>query len=206
MDVWLQITRKPGVHKSLTLVVTPFKKGCTHRDSQFYMACPGSSQCIKRHLFCDGRVNCGNQRNTDEDGVFCQGRADSGSFVPNIPVIVIVIVVILVGIMLLYLLLSKFTRRLKQRMTEEEPGEAGPVERRGGAQRGGVRGLAGLVGRGEAAEARPRAPDLEEEEEEEAVPMNTLPSNPPSYSEVVGVPSDDPPKYSELPEDSIPKL
>jgi len=57
MDVWLRISTAESWSKSLTLVVTPFKKFCGSQDLQ-YRQCRYSTKCVRRELFCDGRVNC----------------------------------------------------------------------------------------------------------------------------------------------------
>ena len=60
MDIWMNINTKnveQNLYKTLTLVVTPFKKSCASRDS-LYQQCRFSTKCVRRELFCDGRVNC----------------------------------------------------------------------------------------------------------------------------------------------------
>ena len=57
MDVWLKVTNGQGWPKSLTLVVTPFKKFCGSKDVE-YRQCRYSTKCVRKELFCDGRVNC----------------------------------------------------------------------------------------------------------------------------------------------------
>ena len=59
MDVWIRVATpdQDNVTKSLTLVVTPFKKFCGSSD-QLYRQCRYSTKCVRRELFCDGRVNC----------------------------------------------------------------------------------------------------------------------------------------------------
>ena len=60
MDIWININTRDleeNLHKTLTLVVTPFKKSCATRDS-LYKQCRFSTKCVRRELFCDGRVNC----------------------------------------------------------------------------------------------------------------------------------------------------
>ena len=66
----------PG-HKTLSLTVTPFMKSCRKEDRKlrffafdliFFLnvlihtdcrrCSPSSRQCIRRELFCDGRINC----------------------------------------------------------------------------------------------------------------------------------------------------
>ena len=59
MDIWIKIN-SPGDgqdEKTLTMVVTPFKKTCKRKDSQ-YQKCGTRSSCVRKELFCDGRVNC----------------------------------------------------------------------------------------------------------------------------------------------------
>jgi hypothetical protein len=43
--------------KTLTLVVTPFKKTCKRKDNQ-YQKCGYRASCVRKELFCDGLVNC----------------------------------------------------------------------------------------------------------------------------------------------------
>ena len=60
MDIWININTRnldENLHKTLTLVVTPFKKSCATRDS-LYQQCRFSTKCVRRELFCDGRINC----------------------------------------------------------------------------------------------------------------------------------------------------
>jgi len=63
MDIWINIdttntnTDSDRIPKTLTLVVTPFKKSCATRDS-LYQQCRFSTKCVRRELFCDGRINC----------------------------------------------------------------------------------------------------------------------------------------------------
>jgi len=55
MDVWIVL--QDTTNKYLTLVVTPYKKSCKRSDSQ-YIQCDNSKHCVRKDLFCDGRVNC----------------------------------------------------------------------------------------------------------------------------------------------------
>jgi len=62
MDIWIVIDNlsredSMSMNKSLTLVVTPFKKSCRGGDT-IYRQCQDSNRCVRRDLFCDGRVNC----------------------------------------------------------------------------------------------------------------------------------------------------
>jgi len=63
MDIWINIDTGRDLvlgdtaEKTLTLVVTPFKKSCATRDS-LYQQCRFSTKCVRRELFCDGRINC----------------------------------------------------------------------------------------------------------------------------------------------------
>ena len=59
MDIWIHINsddRFP-IDKILSLVVTPFKKTCKRTDSH-YQKCGYRASCVRKELFCDGRVNC----------------------------------------------------------------------------------------------------------------------------------------------------
>ena len=57
MDIWIQVRTHMTQDKSLTLVVTPFKKSCGSRD-RLYQQCRYSTKCVRKELFCDGRINC----------------------------------------------------------------------------------------------------------------------------------------------------
>merc|ERR1719471_210185 len=73
MDIWLNIntrSRSRDQEKSLTLVVTPFKKSCATRDS-LYQQCRFSTKCVRRELFCDGRINCACPYVEPADEVHC---------------------------------------------------------------------------------------------------------------------------------------
>lgn len=61
MDIWLQLAVPPADwpgHKTLALTVTPFLKSCRKENRKFRRCSSSSRQCIRRELFCDGRVNC----------------------------------------------------------------------------------------------------------------------------------------------------
>ena len=59
MDIWVKmIVPSPmSSQKTLSFVVTPFKKSCSS-SSNSYQKCGKSGQCVKSQLFCDGIVNC----------------------------------------------------------------------------------------------------------------------------------------------------
>ena len=60
MDIWININTRDleeNLHKTLTLVVTPFMKSCATHD-RLYQQCRFSTKCVRRELFCDGRVTC----------------------------------------------------------------------------------------------------------------------------------------------------
>lgn len=58
MDIWIQVALTGGQsEKSISLVVTPFKKSCATRDN-LYRQCRYSTKCVRKELFCDGRINC----------------------------------------------------------------------------------------------------------------------------------------------------
>jgi hypothetical protein len=75
MDIWISINRPDDDQdeKTLTLVVTPFKKTCKTHDS-LYKKCGYRSSCVRKELFCDGRVNCA-WPDSEPRGkaVFCDG-------------------------------------------------------------------------------------------------------------------------------------
>ena len=59
LDIWIHI-RSPDddlEEKLITLVVTPVKKTCKTKDRN-YQKCGHRSSCVRKELFCDGRVNC----------------------------------------------------------------------------------------------------------------------------------------------------
>ena len=59
MDIWIHINSPDGGQddRTLTMVVTPFKKTCSRKDSH-YRKCGFRSSCVRKELFCDGRINC----------------------------------------------------------------------------------------------------------------------------------------------------
>ena len=59
MDIWVHVSspHEEQEEKSLTLVVTPYMKTCRRTDRQ-YQECGSSGPCVRKELFCDGRVNC----------------------------------------------------------------------------------------------------------------------------------------------------
>ena len=59
MDIWIHINSPDNnlEEKTLTVMVTPYLKTCTRRDTH-YKKCGGRSSCVRKELFCDGRVNC----------------------------------------------------------------------------------------------------------------------------------------------------
>lgn len=71
MDIWLQLAVPPADwpgHKTLSLTVTPFRKSCSPTDRSHKRCGPAQRHCIRRELFCDGRINCAlpSQRAGDE--------------------------------------------------------------------------------------------------------------------------------------------
>ena len=59
MDIWVKMTvpSPMATQKTLSLVVTPFKKSCSSTNTS-YQKCGKSGQCVRTQLFCDGTVNC----------------------------------------------------------------------------------------------------------------------------------------------------
>jgi len=61
MDIWIQLAVPPADwpgHKTLSLTVTPFMKSCGKEDTTHRRCSSKSRHCIRRDLFCDGRINC----------------------------------------------------------------------------------------------------------------------------------------------------
>ena len=57
MDIWIHVTKEDQVEKILSLVVTPVMKNCKGKGRD-YKQCGYRESCIRKELFCDGRVNC----------------------------------------------------------------------------------------------------------------------------------------------------
>ena len=59
MDIWVKMTVPSPMEpqKTLSFVVTPFKKSCSSSNTSYHR-CGKSGQCVKAQLFCDGTVNC----------------------------------------------------------------------------------------------------------------------------------------------------
>ena len=59
MDIWIHVNspHQDLEEKTITLVVTPFLKTCKRTDRQ-YQKCGDRRSCVRKELFCDGRVNC----------------------------------------------------------------------------------------------------------------------------------------------------
>jgi len=55
MDMWVVVGDTEN--KYLTLVVTPYKKSCSPGDAH-YIQCDNNKHCVRKDLFCDGRINC----------------------------------------------------------------------------------------------------------------------------------------------------
>lgn len=75
MDIWIKVTvPQPGEGhkpKTLSLVVTPYKKSCTPHDRR-YKRCGASKHCIRSELFCDGTVNCAVNTKVPQDENGCK--------------------------------------------------------------------------------------------------------------------------------------
>jgi len=74
MDIWLQLavppTDWPG-HKTLSITVTPFKKSCKKKDNSYRRCSSSHSYCIRKELFCDGRINCALEGASPPDETSC---------------------------------------------------------------------------------------------------------------------------------------
>ena len=83
MDVWVKMSVPSSLntHKTLSFVVTPFKKSCSSLDSSSgYKRCGSSPHCVREQLFCDGTVNCGLRTDRPEGKMWiisplCKGAA-----------------------------------------------------------------------------------------------------------------------------------
>jgi len=73
MDVWVKITvPTSGTRpKTLSLIVTPFKKTCNSQDKR-YKRCGHSRNCVRTELFCDGAVNCAIPTKVPQDENGCK--------------------------------------------------------------------------------------------------------------------------------------
>ena len=198
MDLWLSIypPGPGGPNKELSLVVTPFKKQCSAGDG-YYKQCPGSEKCIKRELFCDGFVNCdGDPKDEQEEYCLVNSSITNDNAILSIPIIILIVIFVLLGIMFMIFMLRFLCLAMKnaRRASLNTSGPGVEAERRALASGPADLRLSGL-GRTEAAPSAPASPS-------EVSPG--LPLQPPSYSEVVGSGEykDDPPKYSEVPEES----
>jgi len=198
MDLWLSVypPGPGGPNKELSLVVTPFKKQCSAGDG-YYKQCPGSEKCIKRELFCDGFVNCdGDPKDEQEEYCLVNSSISNDNAILSIPIIILIVIFVLLGIMFMIFMLRFLCIAMKnaRRASLNTSGPGVEAERRALASGPGELRLSGL-GRTEANPSAPASPS-------EVSPR--LPLQPPSYSEVVGSGEykDDPPKYSEVPEES----
>jgi len=78
MDIWLQLAVPPADwpgHKTISLTVTPFKKSCGKEDPNHRRCSLSSRECIRRELFCDGRVNCALPASKPPDETSCRVTA-----------------------------------------------------------------------------------------------------------------------------------
>ena len=198
MDLWLSIhPPAPGSpNKELSLVVTPFKKQCSSSDG-YYKQCPGSKKCIKRELFCDGFVNCdGDPKDEQEEYCLVNSSISNENAFLSIPIIILIVIFVLLGIMFTIFMLRFLCIAIKssRRTNLNTSGPEVEAERRALASGPGDLSLSGLS----RTEAAPSAPTSQPEV------SPGLPLQPPSYSEVVSSTEykDDPPKYSEVPEES----
>lgn len=202
MDVWISVRSNRSERKELKMIVTPFKKRCSSEDN-YYRKCPGTDndKCIKRELFCDGIVNCDGEPK-DEQEEFCKVNSSLGSIdiFPSIPIIILIVVFGIVFLMMIIFVARRISQAVRRKtVTVERGGEAerralrDPISANSPASPSdssrGLQALRSQLSSGSNTElSQPTAP---------------LPFNPPSYSEVMGVQyKDDPPKYSEFPQES----
>lgn len=117
MDIWVRVTTPPlgAKPKTLTLVVTPFKKSCRPKDL-YYRQCRYSTKCIRKELFCDGRVNCAWPYTEPADEVYCKEVSlpakETWKF-SDLSTVLIVILIIVLVLTALYCGIVKFRTRIK---------------------------------------------------------------------------------------------
>lgn len=213
MDIWLSVfpPQHGQKHKELKLIVTPFKKECKDED-YYYWKCPSTNKCIKKELFCDGQINCDGFEK-EEQTEYCLRLTDTSGvemFI-SIPIIILIVVFSIVALMFLIFVMKMSTSYLRGK----RPGRTGsnrcdsvqercslrdPLTLRSSADSNSGRGLRGLQAQ---LNSPPTAPPMLHEAE--TMRTGVLPPHPPSYSEAVGshhpMYSDNPPKYTEHPED-----
>jgi len=197
MDIWLSIYPPASgqPHKELNLVVTPFKKKC-YSDDSYYRKCPGSSKCIKRELFCDGFINCdGDPKDEQEEFCLVNSSLSNVDMFLSIPIIILIVIFVLLVVMFIIFLSRHFYIALKRKNCDR----GGESERRAlqdpptSSPRSCNSHMSGISTRGSHV-MPPSAP---------AHLTPSLPPHPPSYSEAMGSEyKDDPPKYSEVPEEA----
>jgi hypothetical protein len=201
MDVWLSITPPaPGQgRKELMLVVTPFKKACVKED-HYYWKCPSTNKCIKRELFCDGQINCDGLEKEEQTEYCLRSINNAGvDMFISIPIIILIVVFSIVALMFIIFVIKLFAHHFKprhegsdrvRRSVHDPLTLCQPTTSSGR----GLRGLQAQLSRD------PSAPC-----EEDILSPAVLPPHPPSYTEAVGstcpVYHDDPPKYSEVPDE-----
>jgi len=211
MDIWLNINppKFGQPSKQLKLIVTPFKKKCL-TDDYYYRKCPGTDKCIKRELFCDGIINCdGAPKDEQEEYCLLNSSINNVDMFISIPIIILIVVFAIVGLMFVIFMIKLFSLAYKRKITEpsvetERRALRDPISNSFCNTTNPSRGIRALHSQlsgtsGTSTNSMtPSAPSTSESELE----ITPLPPHPPPYSEAVGpVYKDDPPKYTELPED-----
>eukprot|EP00092_Neocalanus_flemingeri_P037818 GFUD01041168.1.p1 GENE.GFUD01041168.1~~GFUD01041168.1.p1 ORF type:complete len:371 (+),score=66.81 GFUD01041168.1:720-1832(+) len=210
MDIWLSIhpPKSWQPNKELKLIVTPFKKKCV-TDDHYYRKCPGTDKCIKRELFCDGIINCdGAPKDEQEEYCLLNSSSDSVDMFLSIPIIILIVVFAIVGLMFVIFMVKLFSLAFKPKTIEpsaeterralRDPIISNSLCNNSNPSRG-IRALHTQLSGTSTISTTPSAPSTSESD----IEISTLPPHPPSYSEAVGIVyKDDPPKYSELPEDA----
>lgn len=207
MDVWLAVNPPgPGEPaKYLSLTVTPFKKKC-HEGDQYYRKCPGSERCIKHELFCDGIVNCdGEPKDEQEEYCLVNSSINNVDMFLSIPILILIIIFALLGVMFVIFMIRLLFITLnskRQQSGSSNEGERRALQNYSPSPRSHLtpespnRGLAGL---------QTRLTTIHPDRASAPPPTsnNQLPPHPPSYNEVMGVEfKEDPPKYTETPEEA----
>lgn len=197
MDVWFSLspTQPNSGPKELSLIVTPFRKRC-RTDDQYYRKCPGSDRCIKRELFCDGFVNCDGHPK-DEQEEYCLVNPSIGGNVDmflSIPIIILIVIFALLGVMFVIFMIRLFYVSMKTKRTNSSPDAE--------AERRALRDSSVSTSPSRSSRS-PVSTEMSPTAPQAVAPPANLPPHPPTYVEVMGGDyKDDPPKYSEVPEDS----
>ena len=123
MDIWINIPSRT-IQSKLTLIVTPYKKVCGGSHPGGYIPCfkqidcnyddncykaKAESICVKKDLFCDGRVNCPYKHGeaADENSALCSGL--KGTAAPQLALLIILLILLGAAAVFIYIMMRQFT-------------------------------------------------------------------------------------------------